>query len=110
MDLTKIKTNLETINGGSNSVTLLGVKDWNEYLDGKPTGKKLGFSYEIVLVNGGFDIINVRIAEKTASITQEDIQNADGKLNAEVDGFIGRIYRTQTGFGFSATATSITPV
>ena len=107
-EITKLKTTLENINGGSSTVKVTGVREWWEYKNGTRTDKQLGYNYKVVLIGGGYDKINVKIQGR-ATITQADLDNSNGSLDAVIEGYIGQPYKMANGdYDLSGTATSIT--
>jgi hypothetical protein len=111
-DLTKLKLNIEQLNGGSPNVRLMSMREQYEYIDGKRTDKKIGNAYDCILISGGFDKITIKIlGEHAFSIPAEQLEaNAQHGLDVTIAGFTAKPYRMSgsNNYGLSATATAIT--
>lgn len=107
MDFTKLSLTLPTL-AKSNFALLIGTRPWQEYIDGKRTDRVIGTCYDLVFPKNGYEKITVKTPELTPAITNEEIgEDGEGILVAPV-GFVGKLYRTQTGsWDISAKAATV---
>lgn len=78
---------------GDTSAILVGVSDDVEYVDGKPTGRKLGVKYEVVADKMKYLAVTVKVSEAIPIITQEEIETAGAEpVRVSFEGFTGKLY------------------
>lgn len=112
MNIAKIAVNRESALGSSQPVILTSIKEVLEFKDGKPTGKILGFMYEVACPCIQFDKREVKVFNEPAIITQEEIdrRNFSGKyVWTTFEGFDGRLfqnYKTKDNY-VTCTATKV---
>ena len=98
---------------GSDSAPLVGVRDWTEFSEGK-RGKRIGSTYEILLLNNSCEKLRIHVEESESIISQEEIDKRAQSLNfcmIRCDGFKGRPYSDKNGrLAISASATKVTLV
>ena len=110
MQIQNMTFNLEHVSGKNQNVMLTGVRQLQEYTDGKPTGKFIGHTYTCILPDGKpkYASIPVKILGKKPVMTQDEIDNAEGEIFVELENFIGRFYRDGNGvYQFTSTADAI---
>lgn len=97
---------LDTEKSGFTGFLLVDSKPWQEYQDGKKTGKVLGTTYTVAMSGHQLDKINVHIANDSANLESKmqpvNFQNLQIKLYPD--------YRNAGQVGITATADAITPV
>ena len=114
MSLVKNITLAFSVIAGRDKAILAGARDDMEFVDGKPTGKRLGSRYDIICHANGFQTVTVKVPDTPLAISQEDLdaRNATGNfVFCSFDGFNGKLYQDFRSPGkeikVSATATSI---
>lgn len=80
-----------------------GVRPWQEYADGKRTGKQLGLAYTLVN-RTGYDKVTVKIASTNPIMTNEEIENADDDILVIAEGFEGIVYNRDGAIAISGRA------
>ena len=99
MKLTDIQINNSTI--GKN-YKLVNIKPVYEYLDGKRTEKTSSYKYSIVLVDRGYEKLDVKIdGDKQLEVPD------DGSLDILLDGLELFLYWYNGSYNLGARATSI---
>jgi len=90
----------------ANSVILTGATDDNEYVDGKPTKKRLGTRYSCVAQQNKYASFTVKVVDAAPIISQENIDSATSPIMISFENFEGRFYklRTSNDYAFSAKA------
>lgn len=93
-------------NGGD--LILIGVRDDQEYVDGKSTGKLIGTRYTVVAPSNKYTSFTVKVADTKSIITQNEIDQYDQPIIVTFTNFHGKFYYSkQGGYGFTAKADSI---
>lgn len=110
IDITKVKVTLPSINNGKDTVLITGGGiPCYEYKDNQKTDKILGYEYPVLMQGLGFEKFFIKVlGEATPSITEDKFLSVEMPLNAKVEGFVGKLYKTREGaIALSATATAI---
>lgn len=96
---------------GANTVPLVAVLDWMEFTADGKRGKRLGSTYEILLLNNACEKLRVHVEDSTPVITQEELDKHNSSMSlcmARFDGFKGRPYSDKNGrLAISASADKI---
>ena len=89
-----------------NKVILVSVADDMEYVDDKPTGKKLGTKYTVVCPKAKYYSFAVKVPDPTPIVTQEMIDASDNPIWVSFEDFVGKFYRLRSSndYGLSARA------
>jgi len=84
---------------GTESAPLVTVRDWTEFTDGKK-GRRIGTSYEILLLNSGCLKLTVKVEDTVPAVTQEELDKRNTSMNfmlVKFDGFHARPYSDRNG-------------
>lgn len=98
MRVNQVKLLLENIAADS-KVRLIGITPAFEYENGAKTDKQLGFTYECLAEQNGFEKFTVRVADSTPVLTVEQLADAKEPVYIAFSEFIGKFYfseRTKT--------------
>lgn len=66
---------------GTEAVPLVGISALTEYVDGKPTDKQIGFSYDILLLDQACEKLRVKVKNLTPICQQEELDTANATAN-----------------------------
>lgn len=88
----------------ANSVILTGVTDDNEYVDGKPTKKRLGTKYSCVANLNKYAAFTVKVVDATPVISQENIDSATAPIMISFENFEGKFYKLRNSNDYAFTA------
>lgn len=95
---------------GEEKALLCEVGDDNEYVDDKPTGKRLGTKYTVACPKRAYEKIAVKVPGAPA-ITAEELAGAASPIWVTFEGFKASAYQGRTGeIGFTCRADQITVV
>lgn len=100
MNIKNIKLTFTQISGGSKSGILTAVRPNPEYIEGKASGRQLGFKYEVVLPENSYEKVVVKVEKNNVSITPEyfDELNAEGKVWVSFSNdFEAKLYKDNNG-------------
>lgn len=97
---------LDTEKSGFTGFLLVDAKPWQEYQDGKKTGKVLGTTYTVAMSGHQLDKINVHIANDSASL--EPKMQPVGFKNLHIKLYPD--YHNTGQVGITATADAIVPI
>ena len=89
MRIQDIELTLQNI-ANANEVTVVGVKPFRKYVDGKITDAVGGYTYECVATCKKYAAFNIKVEEKKPSITEEVLDANNGEIIATPIGFIGK--------------------
>lgn len=83
------------------------VKENKTYIDGKPSGERNGYRYEVVVLPR-YEKLTIKVlGQAEPSITNAQIEAAGGSVRGKPIDFIGRVYVMNGTAGVSATAKAI---
>jgi hypothetical protein len=88
------------------SAYLAGVRPYYEYVDGKRTGKQIGWTYSLVN-RAGYDKVNVKVVENVPILTQEEIEKSESDILVIAEGFVGSIYNSDGRIAISGKAEKV---
>jgi hypothetical protein len=96
---------------GSSTAPLVAVQDWTEYTSDGKRGKRLGSTYEILLLNNSCEKLRVHVEDAAPIIAQEELDKHNKSMNfcmVRFEGFTGRPYADRNGrLAISASAEKI---
>lgn len=95
-----ISLSFQQISGGADFSPVVGVSDWYEYQDGKPTSTRLGSRYTILLLADGCSQLAVKVEDEAPVITQEELDKHNISMNfvlCRFEGFTARPYTDRAG-------------
>lgn len=95
-----ISLSFQQISGGTDFSPVVGVSDWYEYQDGKPTSTRLGSRYTILLLADGCSQLAVKVEDEAPVITQEELDKHNISMNfvlCRFEGFTARPYTDRAG-------------
>lgn len=86
----------------------INVREVKEFVDGKPTGKVIGYNYTVVCPSNKYEQFSIRVLQPQPVITTEELEVKGGSVKVKVKNFEGRFYQnSQNKIQFSAKATAI---
>jgi hypothetical protein len=90
----KLNLSLSLLNGGSDSVLLIGYSSIMEYdkETRKRTDRQVGILYEVVLDRNGYEKLSVKVGNLKPVISMEALQDANA-VRCTFKGFKARFYR-----------------
>lgn len=89
---------------GADHAIVTSVADDMEFVDGKPTGKKLGTKYNVVCPKMQYLAATVKIPASDAIISQETLDTADEPVLITFEGFAARLYSIRGEMGLTCRA------
>lgn len=107
--ITRLNIPLTVVTEGADLI-LLDVTEYFEYKDGKATNHRLGAKYRVGDTKH-FEQFSVKVPEKDAVITRDDLKNAKDPIKVTFADAFCKPYRTDSGgYDLSITAKSISLV
>lgn len=107
--INEIEISLEQIAKG-NTLILVDIAPYKEYVDGKATDKTMGYRYTCVCPDNKFEKITIKVEESKPLLSSEEIA-LTGTIKVSPLGFEGRFYRDKNGeYILSAKAKEIKEV
>lgn len=90
----KLNLNLSLLNGGSDSVLLIGFSPIMEYdkENRKRTDRQIGILYEVVLDRNSYEKLSVKVGDLKPAISIETLQDANA-VRCTFKGFNARFYK-----------------
>lgn len=92
---------------GDDKAILVSVSDDMEYVNDKPTGKRLGTKYSVVCPKAKFMAVTVKVPDAVPAVTQEALDAAaatDTPIWITFEGFSGRLYTMHGEVGVTCKA------
>ena len=96
---------------GTNTAPLVAAQDWMEYSSEGKRGKRLGTTYEVLLLNNSCEKLRIHVEDSAPIISQDELDKHNSAMSfcqIRVEGFKGRPYSDRNGrLAISASADKI---
>lgn len=92
---------------GDDKAILASATDDMEYIDNKPTGKRLGSKYTVVCPKLQYMSVTVKVPDTAPVVTQEALDSAETPVWVTFEEFRGRLYAIRDEVGLTCRADKI---
>lgn len=105
MDIRNLKIGLDSVTNGGRMI-LTGVRQAYEYINGQRGDKVVGLKVDVVLEKNNYDNLTVTVSDPVDRLSTV-MEQSDGPVYVDFEGFTARIYVMDGRAGVSAKATGV---